>query len=237
MQPLKIVAEMLTPLAVSDDWTPNLESVLEWLILEEQQMIVANPTEQDVTNSQSTVDKFMPISKGYLKDDWYWQVSSPCYYYLTEQTDRIRKKWNPGVDSPSPDWGKRKAKWQTSEGPEKSYDLPLYFRIAKTITWYCVGKPNELKRYLLQCSHLGKKRSIGYGAVSQWSIEPIAEDRHLIYQNHLMRPIPTEYAESLNIKQWQYNVRNWGWRPPAWLPSNKRRCAMPLVNAVRSNDG
>lgn len=237
MQPLKIVAEMLTPLAVSDDWTPSLESVLEWLILQEQQMIVANPTEQDVIESQTTVDKFMPISKGYLQDDWYWQISSPCYYYLDEQTDRIRKKWNPGIDSPIPNWGKRKAKWQTSEGPEKSYDLPLYFRNTKTITWYCIGEPDELKRYLLQCSHLGKKRSIGYGAVAQWSVEPIAEDRHLFFDGQLMRPIPVEYAVSLDIKQWQYNVRNWGWRPPAWLPSNKRKCAMPLVNAVRSNNG
>lgn len=237
MQPLKITAEMLTPLAVSDDWSPNLESVLEWLILQDQQMIVANPTEQDVINSRATVDKSMPISKGYLGGDWYWQMSSPCYYYCSETTDRIRKKWNPGVDSPSPDWGKRKARWQTSEGPEKSCDLPVYLRDPKTITWYCVGEPDELHKYLLQCSHVGKKRSIGHGAVSQWSIEPIAEDKHLTYCDHLMRPIPTEYAESLNIKQWQYNVRNWGWRPPAWLPSNKRRCAMPLANAVRSNNG
>lgn len=237
MQPLKIVAEMLTPLVVSDDWTPSLESVLEWLILQEQRMIVANPTEQDVLNSQAIVDKFMPINKGYLKDDWYWQISSPCYYYLSDQTDRIRKKWNPGIDSPAPDWGKRKAKWQTSEGHEKSCELPLYLRNTKTITWYCVGDPSAIKQYLLGCSHLGKKRSVGYGSVSQWSIEPIAEDKHLIYQDSLMRPIPIEYAELLNIKKWNYNVRNWGWRPPAWLQANKRQCAMPLVNAVRSSNG
>ena len=233
MEPIKITAQMATPVALFDDWSPAMDGLLEWLLLDRLGLTSPNPTPKQVEECHAIVNSNMPIAKGTIGGKWYWQVSSPCYVYSIEQQDRFRKRWQPGTDSPEPEWGKRKQKWNTSEGGEKAYDLPLYLRSIDSITWYAVGNVEGVLSLVESCSGIGNKRSIGNGQITRWTIESTANDWHLFGKNgELMRPIPCELLPD-NLSD--FTVRDWGWRPPAWLLSNKSRCAMP-IHTVRKKE-
>jgi len=219
---------MGSPIAVFDDHSPGLDSLLEWLILDKHGLASPNPSESEVELSRDLVNNQMPLTQGSTGGDWYWQTSGPAYCYHTEQESRYRKRWQPGHDSPVPNWGSRKAKWNTSAGSEKSYDLPVYLRLTDRIDWYCNGDPEGIEHLLLGCAGLGKKRSQGHGQVISWEVTEIESDWHLYREGSLMRPIPVEWVD----RPCEFAVRQWGWRPPAWLPANSRRCAMP-INTVR----
>jgi len=224
---------MASPIALFDDWTPSMDSLLEWLILDKLNLTTPNPTEEQVQATRAIVDAQMPIAKGSLErdsgTDWYWQVSGPCYRYTIEQQDRFRKRWQPGTDSPEPRWGKRKPKWNTSEGAEKSYDLPMYLRSVDSIIWYAVGDIAGVLALLQGCTGLGKKRSYGNGQVLEWDVSPTAEDWHLYRNGKLMKPIPIDAVPNRG----EYPAQTWGWRPPSWAHWNKVVCSMPTKTVRR----
>lgn len=229
MKPLKITAHLGTAIACYDNWSPSLDALLEWLILDQLNLASPNPTPKQVEASRSIVDAQMPLASGSIMGEWYWQVSSPCYRVVSEYTDRYRKRWD--YHDRNLEWGKRKAKWSTSEGGEKSYDLPLYCRNVESITWYGVGNREEITALLQNCNYIGKKRSYGNGQVLQWEVEEIADDWHLWRQGKLMRPIPYRLLFSQSqILISEPVLLQWGWRPPAWLNSNKELCVMPQEN-------
>lgn len=227
MRNLKIVAHLLSGFAVADDWSPDLAGILEWIILDDRGIAVPNPTIEDVESARAIVDEAMPLKKTMISNEWYWAVSSPCYQYKAEYSSNFRKRWNPGVDSPSPDWGKRKPKWSGSEGHEKAYDMPNYIRVTDAVTWYAVGNMAAVQELLNKCTGIGKKRSHGHGQVSSWEVSEVDYDWHLWGKDGvLMRPIPLPSAH--RDVPLDFAIRNWGWRPPAWLPENKAHCAMPI---------
>lgn len=230
MASLRITAHLLTPFATFDDWSPDIAGLLEWMILDERGLAAPNPTPADVVASRPIVEAEMPISQGTIAGEWYWQVSSPCYAYTTEVIDKFRKRWAPGIDSPAPNWGKRKAKWSGSEGQEKNYDLPNYLRVTDRVTWYAVGDRAGVETLLQGCTGIGKKRAHGHGQVSHWEVTEHGHDWHLWGANgELMRPIPIDGIPT--DRAIDFAIRDWGWRPPAWLPDNKTRCAMPVHTA------
>lgn len=234
MNNLKVTAHLLNGFATFDDWSPDLASLVEWHLLDSYNLLSSNPTAADVEKTQEFVHQEMPILKADIDGEWYWATSSPCYSYSVESTDRFRKRWAPGTDSPSPNWGKRKPKWSGSEGHEKSYDLPLYVRVTNAVTWYLVGDKSRIESLLKHCTGIGKKRSHGHGQVSHWTVIEFAHDWHLWgATNELMRPIP---VEKMPIHRQDFAIRDWGWRPPAWMPGNKTRCAMP-IHTVRKHNG
>lgn len=227
MANLKVVANLLSGLATFDNWSPDLAGILEWLLLDARGMTAPNPTPEDVEASRAIVDKFMPLEKATIGGEWYWATSSPCYTYGAEYSSNFRKRWAPGINSPSPKWGKRKAKWDGSAGAEKSYDLPNYIRVTDSVTWYARGDRAGVEELLRSCTGIGKKRSHGHGQISSWEVIEHESDWHLFGpKGELMRPIPVcEIPKNAPI---DIAIRNWGWRPPSWLPANKTQCAMPV---------
>ena len=225
MDNLKVTAYLAAGFAAFDDWSPDLAGLLEWMILDARGMAAPNPTPEDVEASRPVVEEFMPLERGEIGGAWYWATSSPCYSYTTEYISKFRKRWSPGIDTPMPDWGKRKAKWSGSEGQEKNYDIPNYVRVTDAVTWYCRGDGSGVRTLLQGCTGIGKKRAHGHGQVQRWEVTEVYHDWHLYGPNgELMRPIP---VAALPEAPPDFAIRDWGWRPPAWLPANKTRCAMP----------
>lgn len=226
MANLKVTARLLAGFAAFDDWSPDLAGLLEWLILDARGMAAPNPTPDDVKASRPVVEAHMPLARGEIGGEWYWATSAPCYTYSAEYVSKFRKRWSPGIDCPAPEWGKRKAKWSGSEGQEKNYDLPNYIRVTDAVTWYCQGEADGIRAILEGCTGLGKKRGHGHGQVSHWEVTEHEADWHLWGPfDELMRPIPITALPETSI---DFGIRDWGWRPPAWLPANKTRCAMPV---------
>ena len=226
MDNLRVTAYLLNGFAAFDDWSPDLAGLLEWLILDARGMAAPNPTAEDVEASRPIVDGHMPLKRAEICREWYWATSAPCYTYRCEFADRFRKRWAPGIDSPNPSWGKRKAKWIGSEGQEKNYDLPNYIRVTDAITWYCQGDAEGIQGLLQGCTGIGKKRAHGHGQITRWEVTDHGDDWHLFGSGgQLMRPIPISAMPAVPC---DFAIRDWGWRPPAWLPANKTRCAMPI---------
>lgn len=226
MDNLQITAHLTTSLGAYDNWSPSLEGILVYRLLEENNLLSPNPTPDQVAETKEFIDLNLPLKQGEIKSDKYWCVSSPCYVLHGESTDKYRKRWDNHENNL--DWGKRKPKFLTSEGAEKSYDLPLYTRSTNSISWFVVGNKTRIKEFLQSVTHIQKKRSYGNGEVREWEIGVIYNDYHLWRNGKLMRPIPVRLLD----RKLDNPQMIWGWKPPVWLAANKELCYMPKDNVI-----
>lgn len=226
MNNLKVTAYLSTPIGVYDNWSPSLEGLLTYRLLEENNLLSSNPTIQQLAEVQDFLVDELPLKQNTIMNDKYFCVSSPCYVVKSENTDRYRKRWDNHENSLN--WGKRKAKFLTGEGVEKSYDLPLYTRLTNSISWFAVGNKDGINALLSSVTHIQKKRSYGNGEIKQWQIEIAYDDYHLWRDDKLMRPMPVRLI-SQKIDNPQLI---WGWKSPAWLAANKELCYMPKDNVI-----
>ena len=228
MDNLQIIAHMATPLVAYDDWSPSLDALIEYQLLERLGLIEPNPTEASVLKNLPILFEQMPIARKMLNGQWYWAVSSPHYIENHQQTSKFRKRWD--YQEHHLEWGKKRAKVNGSEGHFKAYDQPRYDREMQTIHWFCVGDRDKISKLLQPVTNLGKKRSQGCGQVHKWEVLPFEHDWHLWRGDSLARPMPVGMiSQPQNI-----NIMNWGWRPPTWLAANKSMCYMPTDNVWRS---
>lgn len=230
MANLKITAYLSNSIAVSDNWSPSLEGLLTYRLLDEYNLLSANPTPEQVQESQDFIYQNLPLSLNTLNGESYWCCSSPCYVIKSEHVDRFRKRWD--MHDTNLNWGKRKPQFKTSEGAEKSYDLPLYSRLASSLSWYCVGDKIGIQHLLESVTNIQKKRSYGNGDVREWTIDLIYSDYSLWYDDQLMKPIPVRLID----KSLPNPQLIWGWKSPAWLPTNKELCFMPTHNIIYANN-
>lgn len=227
MDNLQIIAHMATPLAAYDDWSPSLDALIEYQLLDRLGLITPNPTAADAEKNLPLIFDKMPIARKILNGEWYWAVSSPHYIENHQQTSKFRKRWD--YQEHHLDWGKKRAKVNGSEGHFKAYDLPRYDREMQSIHWFCVGDANKISELILNVTHLGKKRSQGCGQVHKWEVLPFEYDWHLWRGDSLARPMPVNMIEPPQ----SINMMQWGWRPPIWLAANKSMCFMPTDNVWR----
>lgn len=57
-------------------------------------------------------------------------------------------------------------------GAQKNFRIPLDNGRVDRLVWYVIGEPVEIRQLLMLISHIGKRRGVGYGKVSQWDVEP-----------------------------------------------------------------
>lgn len=127
--------------------------------------------------------------------------------------------WNKRFDlaySDLIDFGGKRGQITTSYGQFKPYHMPVFYRHALSLAWYCVGDKIEIARLLPFITNLGKKASQGWGAVLAWDVQDWHADWS-IYDDtgRLMRPIPNESGPLFGI------------RPPYRLTKNQFPCQIP----------
>lgn len=146
--------------------------------------------------------------------DWYYAAS--CAQWPSVVADGI-DHWTKRVDSRYVELlAEQRARISMSGGRYRAYRMPLVYRHALTVHWHVVGDREAVTRLLELVTHLGKKPSMGWGAVMEWVVEPCAEDWSVTGRDgQLMRPVP--HAAGLL----------YGIRPPYWLPSHQVPCALP----------
>lgn len=225
MENLQVTAYLSNGIAVYDDWSPSLDNLLIDLLLKNQGVNTPDVNVLTPNKLNRLLRNSLPLQIN--KEPFFCHCSSPIYKYTIEDQSRYRKRWSPDQDGRI-NWGKRKAKFSTSEGPEKSYDLPLFIRLTPRIDWFCVGDKSGILDLLQYATGLGKKRSSGFGQVSEWVVTPIEEDWSIIKDGKLTKPLPVDLAYELGVTTF-HNMMIWGWRPPAWLERNKVMCMMPEV--------
>lgn len=94
MDNLQIIAHMATPLVAYDNWSPSLDALIEYQLLDKLGLITPNPTIADAEKNLPLIFNDMPIARPVLNSEWYWAVSSPHYIENHQQTTRFRKRWD-----------------------------------------------------------------------------------------------------------------------------------------------
>lgn len=222
---LRVTAHLSTAIAVSDDWSPVLDALLDLLVLQYKapDLVCPHPSMEMVKRSAIVLKKHHPIEFNELGGESFRACSSPHYALNHEDATRYRKRWD--YHDKHLDWGKKKPKFSTSEGHTKSYDLPLYLREIPRIDWFCRGDQGLIDRYLSRVRYIGKKRSYGYGRVDRWEIVGFDRDWSLWRNGQITRPVPLRLVDGIEYRG--ETLMRWGWRSPYWLPENQDICILP----------
>ena len=166
--------------------------------------------------------------------DWYFACSwaRPSQWWAAEDTDH----WNKRFDSAFVellDFGQRRGKVIIEQGKYKAYHMPVFYKVARQVHWYCVGDKIEIEALLSTMTNIGKKTSQGWGRVT-WTVESWHSDWSVWHDGELMRGVPQADALAL-IKERgglvPFDVVNYGLRPSYYRRENQRMLAVP--NAQR----
>lgn len=224
MEPLKIIAHLRSGFVATDDYSPDLGSILEYCWLVERNLFTPNPDPNNIILPD------LPVAKNTLGDDWLWAISSPVYSYTVESVERCRKRWDADANYPVK-WGKRRANIQTDGGPFKSGDLPVVVRLTNEVYWYSVGEKSEIEILLQHCKGIGGRRAAGFGQVQHWEVSRHNHDWSLWRGDQLMTPVPQRLLDIAPI-----GCRNMRWnvKAPRWNTANADVCYMPKGLVVRN---
>lgn len=111
-------------------------------------------------------------------------------------------------------------------GPDKAWNEPLETLCLRDdqIDWYCDGDAAEIERLLSYVTHLGKKRSHGFGEVLSWTVAPCEtwDGFPVLLDGKPLRPLPAGYP-GLVDPPLAYRVLS----PPYWQHHREELVACP----------
>lgn len=226
-EPLHITFSMKSPIAVTD--YIHFDALIWHAVIEENLgMAFWNQTGEE---NYDTLLPLMPIVQSFHREKVkHWQTGEPLAItrkYYACSVGFYEKGFVEGVTA----WRKRcdfppeLGKVDLKRGLYKAYDMPLTYVSAPEVTFYAVGNKEEIEKLLTEhISHIGKKRSQGYGYISKIVIKTIKSDYSVFRDKTLQRPIPAEgcphqFAEPLQAY--------YAYRPPYWRIGNLTPCYMP----------
>jgi len=135
---VKIVASLVNPIALNDNWTPSFDGILSYQILFNARMLKQNPSIDQVKSGLAIVKENIPLEIGYLsneKTSWYYKASSPHYV--------LNKKHNLGTGATKP------------------------WRVTSELTWYCRADLEKIEELLEAIQSIGKYRTLSYSIYLQ----------------------------------------------------------------------
>jgi hypothetical protein len=192
--PLLVRATLATPLVLSADGLP-LDGLLSWAAL------TAHPVASDFDGAA-----VVPLP---LRLQWVSETGQPlwCASALLPDGDGapVAEYWHKRYPTHRAEFGVR-MNADTQAGRWREYRVPLRVRAAVALSAICIGDRAEVERLLAVVTHVGKKGSMGYGRVANWSV---AEADHAADDVLARRPLPDAYigAKGGALR---------GWTPPYW---------------------
>lgn len=221
MKPLKIRA-LLRCGVVSDSYLP-----LDGILFYQAHRYLNGPLEAAIpgaTGSARLKPHELPlevVSPG--KEYWYYRCSWAQWSHDVEGQDYWNKRFDSSFERLL-DFGGRRGRVATEKGKYKAYHMPIFYRSALWIEWFCVGDETAIRELLLTVTHIGKKSSQGWGRVSQWEIEAVGCDWSINREGRLMRGIPLTEARALAV---EFRPMHSGIRPSYWDRTNQMMLGMP----------
>jgi CRISPR type IV-associated protein Csf3 len=220
MEPLRITAHLRTGV-VADRWLP-----LDAILLYQANRQALGPEVATLpggidTQGASTLPLEI-IHPG--RKIWYYACSwaQPQPWWVAEGRDHWNKRFDQGF-AYMVDFEGRRGKVIIEQGRYKAYHMPVFYRVADRVEWYCVGDKARVGELLSTMTHLGKKRSQGWGRVIQWKVEPWMEDWSVWRDGELTRGVPAEDV----VGKGMFNFVHYGLRPSYYRQENQMMLAMP----------
>lgn len=224
LEPLRVQA-VLRSAVVADKWLP-----LDGILLYQAHRDQCGSQVQTLPGEYSSQMKIATLPLGISNPGrriWYYQ----CSWAQWSNEVKGRDYWNKRFDAKFADlidFDKRRGKVIIEQGRYKAYHMPIFYRVALWVKWYCIGDKADIEYHLSTTTHIGKKMSQGWGRVIRWDVEPWPEDWSVWREGQLMRGIPVEeFAKN----GWSFpvgtNIVNYGVRPSYWKRNNQMMLAMP----------
>lgn len=209
--PLRITADLVTPVLPAETGLLHLDSVLSWAAL------TAHPVESH-TGPAAVVP--LPLGLAWVSASGLplWactplRVAGPA----TPAQEYFHKRY-PGHRA---EFGDR-MNAVTTAGRWKEYRVPVHGLAASQLQADCIGDPDALRRLLDLVTHIGRKGSMGYGRVGRWTI---TEGSATVEQILAARAVPVAYfagrepAGVLSL--------NRAWTAPYWYAPWWADCLVP----------
>jgi hypothetical protein len=118
--------------------------------------------------------------------------------------------------------GRPRSKIPLNGGEFKSQVIELTVQPATRCVFFFRGNERRLRDLFdRHFTGLGKKRSCGYGQVTDYEWTRLDEDRSVVAGGQAMRPIPVDRCEFVT------EIENLAWRAPYHYEGNHTRCAAP----------
>lgn len=216
MRPLKIAFQMSLPYSCLDPF--HLDSLLAFFSL--QEML----GECFYTNDDSQVIHApLPLARTVVnqeKDIWFWHASAGISEVLYEEIASWKKRWDDENDDLVQEKRGGSLKIDHKRSFFKSYSMPLVITGSKSIHFYVVGNEQEIRKLLSNCTHIGKKRSQGYGEVKKIEIHDTNDNYSCWIADKPMRAMP---AHNVDVSKFPM-LQRMGYRPPYWHPINMALC-------------
>lgn len=201
--PLKITAEMISPIV---DYGPvYLDSLLGRVVVDEA---------THGNGVQDNPDAYwipVPVKLACMSPYPLW-FSSALYAAGESVRDTVflQKTVQSG------EWTSAK-NIQTKTGRWMERRIPTPLKTTAELEARCIGNKAEVERLLDKIQFIGKRRSIGYGEVKTWRVEPAdySEKDIFVSGSLLIRALPVENI-GIECDETPAYV---GWTPPQWKAS------------------
>lgn len=112
-------------------------------------------------------------------------------------------------------------------GANKGYRIPrpVSYLVDDRITWWAIGAAGEARALLELVTHIGKKRSVGWGRVVEWRVDPVPpwEGFPVLRDGLPLRPLPLDWPGLAAEPSTAF--RNLV--PPYWRHETEELCAAP----------
>lgn len=224
MTPLRVRAWLRTPV-IADQWLPLDGALLATATrrdLGSQILSLAGESLLARPHGEAMRGGKLPITTVHARD-WYYRCSWAQWGPHVDGLDAWSKRFDATL-AYMVDFRGRRGRVDTSAGAYKGYRMPVYYRAALWVEWYCVGSEDAVSDIAKMITHLGKKTDQGWGRVMRWDIETIQEDWSIWRDGRLMRGIP--------IYHWPRRMGTpvigiYGIRPSYWDKRNQVELVMP----------
>jgi len=217
LEPLQVRAWLRAPV-VSDDYLP-LDGIL--LYQAKRHVLMPEAARFPGVTAESASVRVPLACHGHHAEHWYYACS---FAQWSQPVAYGKDHWSKRLDTAHigiVDLG-RKSKVQIGKGRYRSYHMPVFYRSALSVHWYCVGDAEDIRELLADVWAIGKKTAQGWGRVARWEVRPWPTDWSVECKGRLMRAIPVGDGEERNAQ-----VRLHGFRPPYWKRENQTACWMP----------
>lgn len=142
-----------------------------------------------------------------------------------EFTTHYSKRWNGLHDEIVKFKGKGKKEIDTARGEFKSYHNSIIYKSSSKVVFFACGDKEKISQLLNDYIHfLGKKSSQGFGGVLKWTVEETEQDFSIIKDNKLMRYVPLELAQKLDVDIEQCYSKEVALIPPAYRTDCREIC-------------
>jgi len=222
--PLRVRCWLRAPV-VSDQWLP-LDGILLYqhtrADLGANSVTISGATRLAQSKGEDMRGGRLPLQYVHGKD-WYYKCSWAIWGPCADGQDAWSKRFDM-THANLVDFRGKRGRIDTSSSTYKAYRMPVFYRTAQWVEWYCVGDINKLSPLVHMITHLGKKNSQGWGRVIRWEIKRVDEDYSIWREGKLMRGIPRyHWPRDLG----EPSIGLYGVRPPYWDQRNQMELVLP----------